>query len=410
MTERLTIKNFGPIKDVTIDLLKVNILIGENATGKSTIAKVLAVCRYFSYIKWDGSFQTPNPNESNFSLGLAAWGLSDHIKSNSFIYYECKHYSLTVENKAVNFSEYDTQSNSVIEILIPVFSETLNPKSKEFENLLSELEKLRPNPNSEYGYEDPFWTVPPGFFQNNVAAVMDNPFYLPAERGLQSIFSLGKSSIQNLSDALFNQLAKVDGVLRRFKDEIAIDSLDIFYKNVDGKGYVRKKEEIKYYSLFNSATGYQSTIPVVLTMKYYNEKRKKNKTFIIEEPELNLFPKAQSELVNYLVNGTVNFDNTILLTTHSPYILTSLNNLMYAFEVGKKEPEETNKIIDKKYWINPNDVSAYMLLPDGTSEDIVDREEGLIKAEKIDGVTNILNEQFSSMLNLQFSENEFDTH
>lgn len=409
MTERLTIKNFGPIKDVTIDLRSVNLLIGENATGKSTVAKVLAVCRYFSYIKWDGSFMTPNINESNFSKGLAAWGLSEHIKTNSFIYYQCHHYTLTVENKTVHLPEYDTESNSVTEILISVFSETLNPLSKEFENLLLELENLKSEANNEYSYENTFWIPPASFFQNNVAAIMDNPFYLPAERGLQSIFSLGKSSIQNLSDALFNQLAKVDGILRRFKDEVEIDPLSVYYKNIDGRGYIRKKEEVKYYSLFEAATGYQSTIPVVLTMKYYNEKRKKNKTFIIEEPELNLFPKAQSELVNYLVYGTVNFGNTILLTTHSPYILTSLNNLMYAFEVGKKEPEETNKIIDKKYWINPNDVSAYMLLPDGTSEDIVDREEGLIKAEKIDGVTNLLNEQFSSMLNLQFSENEFDT-
>ena len=401
MSETLTIKNFGPIKDVTIDLRKVNILIGEQATGKSTVAKVLSVCRYFSYIKWDGSFETPNPNESNFSLGLAAWGLSDHIKSNSFIYYECQNYSLTVENKTVNFPEYDAETNNITEILIPVFSETLNPRSKEFENLLFELENLKPKPNDGYGYEDSFWTVPPGFFQNNVAAVMDNPFYLPAERGLQSIFSLGKSSIKNLSDALFNQLAKVDGILRRFKDEIEIEPLGIFYKNIDGRGYIRKGEETEYYSLFNAATGYQSTTPVVLTMKYYNGRRKKRKTFIIEEPELNLFPKAQSELVNYLVYSTINFDNTILLTTHSPYILTSLNNLMYAYEVGKKEPEEANKIIDKKYWINPDDVSAYMLLTDGTCEDIVDRDEGLIKAEKIDDVTNILNEQFDALLNIE---------
>ena len=67
------------------------------------------------------------------------------------------------------------------------------------------------------------------------------------------------------------------------------------------------------------------------------------------------------------------------------------------------------QIIDKKYWINPDDVSAYMVLTDGTCEDILDREEGLIKAEKIDSVTNILNEQLSSLLNLQFSENEFDS-
>ena len=48
--ERLVIMNFGPIKSVDLKLGKMTILIGEQATGKSTIAKVLSVCRYFSYI------------------------------------------------------------------------------------------------------------------------------------------------------------------------------------------------------------------------------------------------------------------------------------------------------------------------------------------------------------------------
>ena len=69
--------------------------------------------------------------------------------------------------------------------------------------------------------------------------------------------------------------------------------------------------------------------------------------------------------------------------------------------MGQKEPEETAKIIDKKYWINSDDVSAYMLLPDGTCEDILDREENLIKAEKIDKVSRVLNEQFDALLNLE---------
>ena len=390
MSETLTIKNFGSIKDVTIDLRQVNVLIGEQATGKSTIAKVLAVCRYFSYIN---DFDYFEKEGSAFSWGLISWGLDEFIKPDTFISYSCKHYFLEgIAVKTANDPRVDKEINeSSFDMKIK-----LQGLSTDFINLVSELRSIHKE-SEKYSFSN----TPISFFQNSVAAVMDNPFYLPAERGLQSIFSLGKSSIQNLSDALFNQLAKVDGILRRFKDEIEIEPLNIFYKNVDGRGYVRKKKGEKYHSLFNAATGYQSTIPLVLTMKYYNGKHKKRKTFIIEEPELNLFPKAQSELVNYLVHSTVSFGNTILLTTHSPYILTSLNNLMYAYEVGQKEPEETSKIIDKKYWINPDNVSAYMLLTDGACEEILDREENLIRAEKIDGVSEFLNEQFDTLLNIE---------
>ena len=39
----LTIKNFGPIKDISLNLKKVNLLIGTQGSGKSTIAKVLSI-------------------------------------------------------------------------------------------------------------------------------------------------------------------------------------------------------------------------------------------------------------------------------------------------------------------------------------------------------------------------------
>ncbi len=306
----------------------------------------------------------------------------------------------------------DQQDGSIIaEYEIPVFHIELKSKSTEFENLLNELDTIKRKQSEDqyFNFGRFSWTIPNSFFQNDVAAVLDNPFYVPTERGLQSIFSLGKNSIQNLSDALFNQLAELDQTARVFKKETKIEPLNITYKNENGKGYIKKDGDDKFYSLYNAASGYQSTIPIVLLIKNYSEIRKKSKTFIIEEPELNLFPTAQNKLIQYLVDKTMNYGNSILLTTHSPYILASLNNLMEAFKTAKIDSEETNKIIEKKYWVNPDDVCSYMMLADGHCEDIFDREEGLIKSEKIDEVSNILNEQFTSFLNLEFANHELDT-
>src|SRR5213075_138050 len=154
------------------------------------------------------------------------------------------------------------------------------------------LESIKPKSKGEYDFSTLGWIIPTSFFQNEVAAVIDNPFYLPAERGLQSIFSLGKSSIQNISDALFNQLASLDQIARLFKDAISIEALDIDYRNENGQGLIKKAKETEYYSLYNGASGYQSTIPVILLIKYYNQIKRKKKTFIIEGPELSLFPTA----------------------------------------------------------------------------------------------------------------------
>jgi AAA ATPase-like protein len=374
-----------------------NVLIGEQATGKSTVAKLLAVCRYFSYIALDDVIR----GESKFFEGLTAWGLDEAVKKDSYIFYSCKHYSLTVEQTAIPVRTSIPDDNEKHEDLM--FIPSLKPISKEFIDLLSELRKIWSAPR--VGPVDPVnRIIPTSFFQNEVANVMDNPFYLPAERGLQSIFSLGKSSIENISDSLFNQFAQLDQIARLFKNDTIIEPLEITYKNVDGKGYIKKNSEKQFYSLFNAASGYQSTIPVVLMTKYYTGIRKKKKTFIIEEPEMNLFPSAQQKLMRYLVDRTTNYENSILATTQSPYVLTSLNNMMYAYQIGKKHSSETDSIIEKKYWLDPNDVSAYILLPNGTCEDIFDGEEGLIKAEKIDSVSGILNEQFNALLNIEFEK------
>ena len=82
----MIIINFGPINDVELELKKFNVLIGKQATGKSTLTKVLAVCRNFSYIIDDivGVTQAA----ISFEDGFRDQGLSEFIKKDSFITYE----------------------------------------------------------------------------------------------------------------------------------------------------------------------------------------------------------------------------------------------------------------------------------------------------------------------------------
>ena len=44
MKNFLTIKNFGPIKEATIEMKPLLIIIGGQGTGKSTLAKMLTIC------------------------------------------------------------------------------------------------------------------------------------------------------------------------------------------------------------------------------------------------------------------------------------------------------------------------------------------------------------------------------
>lgn len=394
MSEKLIIRNFGPIKDVELELKKFNVIIGENATGKSTIAKVLAICRYFSYIS-NQHLITKNP----FELGLIEWGLGEYIKAGSYFYYENLHYKFEATCEKIELShKVENQSTNPYDFL--GFFVTLEPLSSDFSYLLDQLHDVQ-SKNLKSNSDFPNLYIPPSFFQNYVAHVLDNPFYLPTERGLQSIFSLGKSSISNISDSLYNQFAKMDMISKNFKTEEDIIPLAISYKNIDGVPLIKKHDEEQFYSLSNGASGYQSAIPIVLVFEYYIEKIKKTKTFIIEEPELNLFPITQQRLVTYLVEKTVQHHNTTLITTHSPYILTSLNNLMFAYEVGRNNNEVSN-LIEEKSWINPDDVCAY-LLRNGNIESLIDSELKQIKVEKIDEISEVLSKQWHELADLNYA-------
>ncbi len=379
---------------MTLNLGKVTVLIGEQATGKSTVAKLLAVCRYFSYFYDEGFYA--GEYKSSILEGLAAWGLEYYYQPNTFILYECEHYNLKIEYKT------DKLENGEERFLYPV----IESKSDRFKNLLDKLEGVAIKKNEVRGTNiAKLAGIPTSFYLNEVKQVLDNPFFLPTERGLQSIFSLPKGSVGNLSDTLYNQIAAIDKISDEFKDETLIQSLDIYYLKTNGIGYIRKQNELLKYLLKNSASGYQSLIPIELICNYYL-KRNRPKTLIIEELELNIFPSAQMKLVQFLVNYTNLNGGSLLLPTHSPYILTSLNNCMLAHHVGHnpKNNDKAKIVLPEKYWINPDDVSAYLLKTDGTAEDIIDWEEKLIKAEKIDLVSEVISENFNQLLDLNYSK------
>ena len=404
--ERLVIKNFGPIKSIDLELGKMTILIGEQATGKSTIAKVLAVCRYFSYI---ADFRT-NINLSNeqFFEGLKNWELDGYLLENSEIYFENSDYSFQVKNKKITETEVVTDLKPLLEKIYFEQETKFTPKSEKAIELTNELQETK------NAIENNFfngWFPSEKFFRLDVSKVISNPFYIPTERGLQSIFSLGKSSIQNISDSLFNQFAKMDMFARAFKNETEIKPLNILYKNVNGQGFVKNERQTEFSSLYNGASGYQSIIPVVLAVKYYSENKRKKKTFIIEEPELNLFPKAQKKLMEFFVENINTNGHSFLLPTHSPYIVSTLGNLIYAHKIGnldnKKYSEEVKKSIPEKYWLNINDISAYYL-ENGEAKNLVNTEECLINLDNLDSVSEIINKEFDELLNLEVQFENID--
>jgi predicted ATPase len=121
----------------------------------------------------------------------------------------------------------------------------------------------------------------------------------------------------------------------------------------------------------------------------------------LEEPEQNLFPMAQYGLVKWFarkLNG--NLCNTLFVSTHSPYILSALNNLIQARDSAVKDDSarrKVEKIVGQSDFINFEDVRVYGV-SNGRVKSLLDRENRLIAQSFLDSVSVDISNEFSQLL------------
>lgn len=85
------------------------------------------------------------------------------------------------------------------------------------------------------------------------------------------------------------------------------------------------------------------------TAKNIGEIKSKNVHLFIEEPELSLYPDSQSRLMDFLISRCFMYDHpynmTLMMATHSPYIVNYLNVLIRRAkesELAFVRPEDVN--------------------------------------------------------------------
>lgn len=364
----MTIRNFGPIKDMTLDLRHVNILIGDQGTGKSTVAKVLTAIK----ITLNVTFLMDSPKHFLMAEGLPA--TEKDFKSNW-------------KNDFLQYINWTGLANSLYA------DSYISFKNEEYSFLY------------ETGEIDIRW-------REVEFDIMRTPvhMYIPANREVAMV----------LKDKLFAVLqakATLPDILTRFGTgflEARTKKPQYDYQNVFGIGY-RHSDGMDYVilndgrviSIEDASSALRTGVPMLVVFdNVLNTDVLYCPYLVVEEPELNCFPETQEKLMKYFVEHLKKADkynNRLLITTHSPYILTTLNNLMYAFVAGKAAPEATNNVVESKYWLNPEDVTAYMLHSNGTCEDIFDRKEALIDTAKIDSISKKLNKEFDALIDIELN-------
>ena len=116
---------------------------------------------------------------------------------------------------------------------------------------------------------------------------------------------------------------------------------------------------------------------------------------VVEEPETHLFPVAQLQIAQ-LLTLFHNQGHGLIVTTHSPYMLSAFGNLIYAHKVGNRFPDEAQSVLQRDFWLNSNDCSMHFIR-DGVPESIMESDIEALKVEMIDEASRINADQFEQL-------------
>ena len=349
--ETLTLSNFGPITQIDIELKRFTLFIGKQGQGKSTIAKIIAILGNMRQFLVSRPVP-PSQDElqKKFTEELANYGLSSYLRPDSYL---CWQYSVwRIEYKQ-------------------------------------------------------------GVFSYSAASFFNCPtLYIPADRAFTV---LAAGAFQNL---LLNRVPISQTLLhfgatfekaRAYFTQHDIPLLGLTYRFNNGIDYVAATDSPTALPLRESASSHQAVVPMYLTIEYLAHIEQQTH-YVIEEPELNLFPTAQKELIEFIVErGLFNRpNNQVIVTTHSPYLLTSINNLLQAMMAFLRRPEsdeEINRIVPQKLWMMLSETAAYHI-DNGTARNILNEEYYMITDSGIDSVSDEISEAFSLLTDIIYLQDQ----
>ncbi|MBU6119974.1 AAA family ATPase [Hymenobacter siberiensis] len=399
MNEQLVVKNFGPIKDATVDFKRVTVFIGPTGGGKSTLAKLAAIFRERDFLFG----LQPKARYTLFESLLNDYAILGFRSSKSEMIWESSLSRYTIKGKsfAIDKTKH-TKLDSELTRALKELDDFHNGGTSIF-SPLSNILFLE-----EFGASIAEESAKTNLrFAEIISEFFTYPTYIPSERVFASAIEGAGYSLRRAKVAIPNSLENFLGlfeIARKNHNEFIVPVFNMHYTYSNGKNLLNIGKK-HFIELAESASGIQSTLPLMLVVEDLS-KYIDSHSFIIEEPELNLYPTAQQGLLNWLVEKCTKGENDLTITTHSPYILSHLNLLLYAYQVGNKSEEKRAKvkaIIPEEYWINPDEFAAYYVNgPEGENgiHSLVDAETKLISQNGLDTVSGIQADQFDQLLDI----------
>lgn len=431
----MKIQNLGPISDFEMDIKKINLLIGEQATGKSTISKSIYFFRsiktelkkhlYLCATDLDYALNNQFPRALNkpmkdifIQLFGYSWDLSQGLLM-EFSFTDAISARVSLANGknrrkyiSINYSKPLVDAISELEISLQnSYYSNVNMQDFYFSFINAERARIHKEISDKINslFEDPYET-----------------YYIPAGRQLLTLLASQKTKLDYDSIDLVNRkfMQFNESVQSNFRD--GISNVHKFYPVPERKFDAPQiANEIKaglkgdYHVVsgserlvlesgdqipVNYASSGQQELLWLYNQLYVLMLRAEAAFVIIEEPEAHLYPTLQKAVVEYIMQFANINHSQILVTTHSPYVLTTANVLFYAGRLGKESPNQINRVLKKDKWISPDEFTAWKLTNnDGVtqSESLVNEEIQELNTSLIDEVSDSIGEAYTELFYLE---------
>jgi energy-coupling factor transporter ATP-binding protein EcfA2 len=430
----LKVSNFGPVRELEWELKSYNIFIGPQAAGKSTIAKLAYyfltlrryVKEYITEIVYGIRYMNDMPVDISSIQTLFRARFKEHFKELrndnplsrvSFQYQEGYVIELTWKDCLLEIHLSSSFHTSLTEVLRQVNRYVNSPSpardSMDLKNVLSSvfIEDINANLTAFFHDENPEVIYVPAC-RSLLAALSDEVYKIreaidyPSREFIERIGSLKKVFNKSFADVI------KETELTSFGEPVDRESLsrirEFIPEILKGEYRYSKEGERLYYSessyvALSSASSGQQEAVWILQLIFFLVLNNKKTLLLIEEPEAHLFPEVQANMVRLIslfarLNG-----NRVILTTHSPYILSTANNLLYAAKTGAGHPEEVNRIEPSCCWIDYDRMGVWYV-DRGTIESLMEDDIKQIGIERIDEVSSELNRKFDDLLQIDDDE------
>jgi len=367
---KIKIQNIGPIVDVEMEINKVNVIMGPQSSGKSTIAKIISYCQWAEKRYYlSGVFSTSTLDDIiNFHRFD-----NNYFNEDSLIVYKSDFTQFMFKGKDLREIQINNETfDSDIE-----YKKKKNiyvPSERNFVSAIPNLKKYNETNDNVLSFIYDWFSAKRIYTKKNPLPILnfDIKYYyqelldedmLILKDGKEIALRTASSGLQSISPLCIVLESLTKDIYER-KTPLSVMEKDNFEKLIEAESIRRTETEIK--TLIDNRTYYHGT------------------NFIIEEPEQNLFPETQRDLIYYLLEKLQSErEHSLTITTHSPYILYALNNCMLGGLVFDKMSEEDKKLIKcQPALINPQKISIYEIRKDKLEK--IQQDDGLIGTNYFD--------------------------